>query len=490
MRKEWWIAGVGLVAAAETLLLTRHGPAVAPDTIDYISGAMGILQGRGYTDISSGAPITLWPPLFSMTLAGLSALGLPMLEAARYWNAAAFGALAATAAWLVRRQTQSAGLAAAGCFLVLTSVPLIGGAAAALAEAAFCLLVVLALVALCRSLETGTTRSAAVLGATCGLAAFQRYAGVFLFPGCVALLAVAPDGRSRTARVRQIAVFLAVALLPNAIWWLRNLSLEGALSGARRASARGLSEILTQLVNVFSRWLLPEQTPFGLRAAVLAAVVAAVGIALFRILRERDEETRRRLTVWCALGLTVSYVGCLAAVDARAELPRTGDRYLAPVTVFLLLLVLTAAERWLGRWRWLAPALAAWCLFPAARYARAAHAMWRDAANPVTVNFNTAGWQRSASLDWLRRQPAGAAVYSNAYDAIWFHTGIQAQVLPVAAEPTDACPVDRDCYVVWYHLGGWRSHGEEFPRVAARLEMREIQRFPDATVYSFSARRP
>jgi hypothetical protein len=66
-----WVMSVlaGLVAAAGSLLVLRHGIRVTSDGWSYWQGSVSILQGKGY-HYFDGTHIRMWPPMYSLYLAG------------------------------------------------------------------------------------------------------------------------------------------------------------------------------------------------------------------------------------------------------------------------------------------------------------------------------------------------------------------------------------------------------------------------------------
>jgi hypothetical protein len=459
-RARWAATFVGLLGTAQILVLTRNGPGIAPDSVDYVAGAMSLAAGRGYSDIANGNPIFTWPPLFSAAMAGVHRLtGLPVVESGRWLNAVTFGGLAATALLVLWEQTGSVLITGMGTTLVLAGTPLVGTAAALLSEPLFCLLVLWCCLALRSSGETGAWPWAA--GMLAGLAAITRYAGGFLIP-CGALLLA--------ARWRRAAVYAGLGLTPVLAWGWRNWQVVGSFSGPRHPSTQGWAEVLPAVVKVFSRWVVPERVPFGWRAALLAGAVVGGAAMVQRAWRDPETAGRRRRMLGCCLVVTAGYVGAMVAAATQTALPAFNDRYLAPVYVLLVVAGATVLAR---ERKWLRWAALGWCLFPVWRYGTATAAMLREDRNPLEANFNDRRWRESLVWGWVREAGAGKRLYSNAADAIWFHTGVAAR----SAE-TGSCPAGEECYLVWFERVTWRM----FPAPEA-LGAREVRRFPEARVY-------
>jgi hypothetical protein len=451
---------------AQILALTRNGPGIAPDSVDYVAGAMSLAQGRGYTDIASGNPIFTWPPLFPAAMAVVHRLtGWPVVEAGRWLNAAAFGALAATALLVLWDQTGSVLLTGMATVLVLAGTPLVASAAALLSEPLFCLLVLWCCLALRNSWETGTRPLAA--GMLAGLAAMTRYAGGFLAPSGALLLA---------GRPRRAALYAGMALAPVLAWGWRNAAVVGSFSGPRHPSTQEWGDVLASVVKVLSRWVVPERVPFGWRAALLAVAALGATVLIRRQWRDPGTAARRRWMLACCLVVTAGYVVAMVVAARRTALPAFNDRYLAPVYV---LLVVAGATVVASEGRWLRWAVLVWCLFPLWRYGTAAAAMLRDDRNPLEANFNDRRWRESPAWAWARETGTAGKLYSNAADAVWFHTGVSARSLE-----TDPCPAGEECYLLWFDRVTWRRSGARPETLGAR----EVRRFPDARVYVLPSR--
>jgi hypothetical protein len=479
--RSLWAAAplVWALGTTQILVLTAGGVGVMADSVDYLAGAISLANGQGFTDVTSGKPISHWPPLFSAVLAGLHrALGLPPAEAGRYWNAAVFGLIGAVTMLELWRLARNALWTAAGTFLVLTSPALISGAAALLTEALFTLLVLAACAWLHRALATGGWIYVVLLGVTAGLAALQRYIGGFLLPGCGLLLLTPLMPRPWRERLGRAVVFGLVAAAPVAAWGWRNAGATGSFFGSQGETNRQWSSVGRRLVEVTSRWVAPERAPAAVRTAALAA---AVGLLVWAA-RRAELDSGQRLMMVSAASLAAVYLAALAASAWR--LPVTlGDRVVSPVWPLVVVASVGAAHQ--VRRRAVLALLAVWLTFPAMRFGGAAAAMLRDGTNLMGHNFNDRTWRTSATVAWVRSLPAGVVLYSNAPDALWFHTGITAGGVPALQDSGGRCPAGRECLVVWFDRMEWRSYLPKVPQLAERFGLTELRRFSDATVWTW-----
>ena len=92
------------------IIATHLGIGLYPDSIVYIGTARSILNGDGVrflNDMGEIAPVTQYPPLYSLMIAVLGVLGLDPLDGARWISLCFYAANAFLAAWIVQRITSS-----------------------------------------------------------------------------------------------------------------------------------------------------------------------------------------------------------------------------------------------------------------------------------------------------------------------------------------------------------------------------------------------
>ncbi|HEX2991395.1 MAG TPA: hypothetical protein VHO49_12010, partial [Anaerolineales bacterium] len=73
------------------LVTYRFGPGVSTDGARYLSTAQSLSEGRGFVDYLN-APLTQFPPLYSIIIAGIHILsGVDVFVAAKFLNILSFG---------------------------------------------------------------------------------------------------------------------------------------------------------------------------------------------------------------------------------------------------------------------------------------------------------------------------------------------------------------------------------------------------------------
>src|SRR3989304_2897316 len=122
-RAAWLIIPAAL-AVGLALVQTRFGPGASGDSVHYLMGAQSLIAGNGYSRVSGGGelrPITGFPALYSLVLAGLGATGLDLIDAAGGLNVVLFGMNAFLLGLIILRHTHSIPAAPLGAVLFLAS---------------------------------------------------------------------------------------------------------------------------------------------------------------------------------------------------------------------------------------------------------------------------------------------------------------------------------------------------------------------------------
>ena len=274
------------------IIATHLGIGLYPDSIVYIGTARSILNGDGLrflNDMGQIAPVTQYPPLYSLMIAALGVLGLDPLDGARWISLCFYAANAFLAAWIVQRVTSSIWASWLACFLALTAFPMIYISSQALTEPIFICFVLLALIMLGDFFTTGESSRLYSAALLIGISCLVRYVGLaFLATGGFAILVFSRT--SCTARLRDAAKFGILGSFPLAIWVTRNLFSAGnAVNRTFSFHPPGLNDLLPA-IDTAGYWLLPisivENIPWLSRTVVALALLSIIwGLARKSYLR-------------------------------------------------------------------------------------------------------------------------------------------------------------------------------------------------------------
>ncbi len=468
------LAGLG---TAHILVRTvPYGAVVSTDTILHLSTAMNFLAGKGWREFTGFRAIE-WPPLFTLLLAAFGWVGIEPLAAGRWINATAFGLTILVAGNYLRSNLRSQWLASAATVAIAASLPLSDLASRLMTEPLFVLFTLLALTQLASFLNRRTTAPLWWAAGFTALAALTRYLGTVLIGAGVLMLLVRRTP-PLAARLKDAIVFGAVASLPLALVLTRNWAVFGTLTGAAAlpysavvsrihnwavlrtltGGGRSLSDSLSQVADVFQKWVMPQDaldrvdyllwtatglgtpdwfgsliwTTIGLVVVAMAAAVVASGRW-----GARERIGRRPLSFGLgpALpfgGFTLAYLLFMVAIVQFVSAVPILDRYLLPVYMPLLLAAALLLDRFLsievaGR-----VAVAKWGLASLVLLAALAHlgfsaqknlrltAQALDTGYPDDGDYNAAYWQHSATLNYIRDHLSDSITYSNNHFLLWF----------------------------------------------------------------------
>ena len=495
------LAGLG---TAHILVRTAtYGAEVNYESVIYLSTALNFLAGEGLRNFR-GEPLTSHPPLFSLLLAAFGWVGIDPLEAGRWVNATIFGLTILVAGVWLRSNLQSRLLALATTATLAVYLPLTHSASVLRTEPLFVLLTLLALIQLAAFLNRKTVAPLWQAAVFTALAALTRYAGVAQIG--VGILILLP-----LARLKHTLVFGAVSSLPLLAVLARNWVVTGDLTratGPRPApSGQSLSDGLNQIVEVFCQWVVPPKTPDGL-AYLLWLAVAAVGLAgVAIILRGRRHGLEAAPLGAIPFGaFTVGYIAFLVVVVPLTVGQIIDSRYLLPIYVPLLLAAVLLLDRFLS--------IKAASRVAAVRYVVASLVLLgtlthvgfsaRENLRLTTQahvagyrywSYNTARWQHSELLNYIRDNHIEGRIYSNMSNLAWFADRAAAQdklgKYRLVPPKMGWAELEAGARIVWfyrYYNRSYLGHDDLDLRVLPGMEI--VAELADGVVFRRTAAEP
>ena len=417
---------LGALAFAGAMVVTSGaGPGLDPDSMSYLQAATTLAHGAGlrnvqrdWSSVDSTMALAHWPPGYSIAIAGAELAGFGAVQGARFIDALAALITVASVVWIV---AGAAGLGAgiiAG-LLVMVTPAIVQVHESVLSEPLFIALLVLTLATMVRV----PTRPW-VSGLLAGLASIVRYAGVSLVGGVV-LWQLARAGTSRQ-RLARAAIAAIPAMLIQGAWVLRTVHTAGP-SAIRKISVYGeLTSTLREGWRTTSAWLVPGMGEvWGIFVGAAAAVLLVVAIWESRPMREqRKPALAAALLAACYLALVLA-----SRLIADPNIP-LDDRMMAPLLVLLEIAIVSIV----------APAWRAWPV-PARALVVVLVALWWGAALRVSAasaryavrtgnDFAEDCWRDSPLVAWVRANGRGHALFTNAPEPLYFHTGRLSHELP------------------------------------------------------------
>jgi hypothetical protein len=325
---------VSVVAAAGVAFGASPLPRITPDSASYLTGAEMLADDGRFA--SCDGPIAVFAPGYSAAMAPLVALGADATNAARIVNVLATLVIVLATAALAA----AAGLSRRTCLLVAIAVAVayatLRDGALAWSEPLFCALLGALLVTVVgggKGLALRLSARLVVVVAFTWALLLTRHSGVFVLP---AVVAGAWLGSSAVPQ-RVVKAFVFTLSLPAvpALWWARNVHVEGDAFGRRSGSRYDVLDVLGQLPDGLSSVGLPTAVPEVLRLAVLVPLVAAAALAFPR----SSGSAKTRLTV-SVLGIAaVVYGGAVTIAAMRTVVDPIDTRLMSPLLVPVAVLV-------------------------------------------------------------------------------------------------------------------------------------------------------
>lgn len=424
-----------LAAILATIILTvitsKYGIAISPDSACYISIAENINNGKGLA-IYDFEPAVAWPPLYLALLAIGKYLNLDYHAWARIIGVILFALLIYIVSNELISRLSGRFLKIVSIAALLFSVPLIYVAKFAWSETLFILFVTLFLFKLENSYNSHSVKNVLTLAVLAALACLTRYVGVTLV--IFYLLYLLFSKIEFRKKLKLGSIFSAVSLAPLAIWLCRNFNLTGTLTGERGGSATSFVKNFYHAADSFSLWFFPAEIPADTRIT-LTGVIALIGAAYYiRKNLHQNGSGQNSRTVLINFGFSLTYVTYLIAVSSLVAFDQINHRLLAPVYIPLLVMALTAAGQlcqsfptWKSPVKIVLNVLAALWLCNLTYFAYSETKMsLKDGAGGYSTTF----WQRSALARFLAENPPQGKVYCNFPDALYTLSNLRASMSP------------------------------------------------------------
>ncbi len=346
------IAGIA-TATALLFIAYRHGPALAPDSIDYLSTGLNISQGRGVTTYDGG-PLTPFPPILSVLIALGHLFGVAGTQTAAVVNLMAMIITVGGVFLLLRRRANSRAVIWIGTMVAAATPALFSAARFLSTDPLFVAFVVIWLCLADQIVSAKRSDLIAVssLGLVGAVSFMIRYAGVTLIAsGLIVLLAILLPQRASLSRsvYGKVAAYLFISCSAPALWLVRNHLADGTWMGPRARANVSPIEILRRIVSTFGSWLVPVPPGY------LTFGVAIVAIVAFAIFRKIVPPVPRERSAWGRMAFdppvvfSAVYMPYLVLAAWSTAFDPIGVRLLSPVFVPALIVVLQWVDRNLTR---------------------------------------------------------------------------------------------------------------------------------------------
>jgi len=446
------LLALSLIGMSALWRSTPYGLGLVNDSATYVEGATSLLAGKGYVRISGGGeikPITHFPPLFSLLLAGLGLVGMDLLQGARVLITILFGVDILLAGLCVYKIGHSMGFAVFGALLLAVSDLHLGVYSFALSEPLFITLLLAAFLCLGQSFDRPHWNWQVLTGLLLSLAYLTRYAGASLFVTAALVMILL-----KPSKIIKPAGFIFAGALPPILAWLfygLATSGPGALGNRQLLwhplPIKTLFEALKNLLT----WIAPNdllaagsfwgQALSLLSLLLLPTLIAWLVWAVWHrisLTRQKEKLGGRFTLVFTQVVHILIYLGFLVVsltiFDASTPL---NDRILSVIYVPEIILF-SGGMAWLwnrfsGRMAVLRWALAAFCLSLALFNVKDGYAAMLQLGREGQ-GFAHRGISGSPSIQAIRLMRP-TVIYSNKPGAIFLLTGKPSYVAPTPMDP-------------------------------------------------------
>ena len=475
---------VALSVLGSVLVLLREinfGVFLHWDSVNYIFVARNMLDGDFFHSFPWGR-FTLWAPLYPITLAIASMFVFDPHDVAGPLNAIIFGVTIFVSGNWLRDHLESRFMLIWACVAITFAVPLSWMASWVMSESAFILLTTASLIQIDRFLSSNGKQSSLVWCAIlAALACLVRYMGVTLVAAVVVLL-IFQRGAMPLEKIRRIATFSIIAMLPISIWMLRNFILIGEPTGySPDRISYSLPEILRGIFAVRDSWLFLDSPLWDiLPATVLLTGIFWVGLAVsigYIGVRFRGQTEMwgrwRSFIIFGTFALSYIVLFIVAMMTANC-CHGVQPRYVIPIYLPLLFLAVFALDRFLSYEREgkllgtvenlpiigtaslsaviLIPLLSLWLGYQGMLNISDIRQVNADG---IDISYNSPTWVDSEVLQYIRESPISTRILTNAPAPVYIHTDgsavysdLSKSIVRMRRQIDEAIG---DEYVVWFH---------------------------------------
>jgi hypothetical protein len=442
----WWLK-----------ISTFYGLGLVNDSYAYVSGAINILKGNGYSQLSGGgevSPITHFPPMFSILLALVDLLKIDILFAARLVVLSLFGLNAILVGITLLAITRRYSVSLLGAFLSATSGVFLRTHSMLMSEPLFITLSLISSLCLIVSFLHKRRTWLLIAGVLAGCATLTRYAGLASI--FTALLTIALF-RRKVKLVLSDALFYVLGALPLIIsWGLRNQLLTGTVANRQLLwHLPSWSTIELGLFN-FLAWIFPRGFLSWLQAQKYFAYALTLFIGFvflwlvittFRSFYRYSQpdgqaEAGEKLYIYHLIYVVVYLGAILATMIFFDASTRFENRILAPMEVSLLIVILGALAKWSERRPLYQKVLVitlllmfTWFWAREGRYT--VELLGKDGQGYASLT-----WKNSPTIEYIRNLPPEKIIYTNKNTGVFLQTGRNSYRLLSRTDPVTLKPRD------------------------------------------------
>ena len=419
---------------------TRWGIGLTPDSTVYIGAARNLIRKLGLV-YPPGTPLTHYPPLYPLTLAGASFFGTDPLQSARWIHGILFAASTGAVGYLFYRASGRSLVGwTLGSILLITSPVMLLIHSRAWSEPLFIFWTLLSLIALAGFLETSRRSSLVFAAVFAALAFLTRYIGASLaLAGAVSVFLLSKNPVLQ--RIRDAALFGAISVFPMVLWMIRNRLTAGTATNRAMIIHPVTGEQVEGMLATVGAMMAPGWLPDPVQAGIFLAALCLLGAA-FRLKHRRiqaDGDFSSDLSAFPAtasvflLCYLVLLMASISFFDAHTPMDL---RILSPVYVFGLCVLICLALQIRRAFR--RPFYALGVVAVVLGFSVAQVFILKTDLRALFENgsgYASRPWQVSELMAGVKALPRQTLIYSNAPDALDILADRPAKMIPNLFNP-------------------------------------------------------
>ncbi len=434
---------ISIIGGTVAVYSTANGPWGYTDSVEYISTAHSLLDGRGlgyYQGNGNFDYVTIHPPFYSLVLSAIGLLRINLVVAARWLNVISFVLAIFITGWMFFRfsRVPAMGIIASALMCAFPSMVLMFSSS--MSEPLFIFLVLLQGLCLLVYLEKKKSYLLALTALAAGLASLTRSVGLaMLGAGVVSILLFSPG--KKWQRLGTVFLYTGLGSLPTVLWLVWGyISVEHSIAGR---SLEGWTDAKASLFQAFRgvfidttwKWIpYAVQLPVYYWARLLLlgiSTITVVGLSFlaWRWLRKNIVPTDQRYDapIFVLFGLSALFYVAVLIATYLFTLPTIdiNNRILLPLYVCSVIALFGAFALWQTAWfkgrlwwlkilPWLIGTLCVCWYIPQAQEL----AMFYHTGDGLTAYR----WNHSETINAVRSLPADKPVISNNWELLLLWT--------------------------------------------------------------------
>ncbi len=487
-----------LIAAAAGFTIiffyTRHGGiGIEPDGVVYITAAKNILSSGHLIDFRN-YPVIEFPAFYPFFLSMVMWItGMQPLVYGAMINATMF-ALVIYLSGCITEQflLHSKWYKAAILSCIILSPGLLEVYSMLWSETVFIVFLILFIITIHRYLQTYSRKILIAAAIITSFACITRYAGVTIIATGIILLLL--DSKlSVNRKIKDIFLFGLISLLLLMINLIRNFYVGKTMTGIREKSLTSLIHNMHDTGVVFCDWL-----PFfnghynGAAWVTLIVICILIFICIKQFLLLHRMATYENI---CA-AFALFYLSFMIIVASISRFETLDSRFLSPAFIPLLwscsnwlILFLKKLNTHKKKWGMLFCIL----IFLSFQYGQLAadYETWDGVKDAGIPGYTEDGWKFSPTVLFIQKNilsfKKNYTIYSDAYDAVYFFTGMPGKFLPNKENKIKVQEFlnDPHCYLIWF------NDGENDDLVGMNFiikikKMKLVKQLDDGAIYEYN----